>query len=483
MNGSTTLPASGSSPESGSAISASAKILQDELRLRPTLLAFAAVAAGMASAYAWWHILLVLPLIAWLRDRRSTIVLALFAAAGLMLRPATDTSLVLTSMPVQGEATVVSVPRPGPYGVEADVEAGGKHYVLRTSAKADLAWRDVVRLSGELKPIKEYSDARGAMGIIQMDEPPVVIKKSFVLQRMARDIQQNFSNWVHKSFGSRDASMLDALCFGATADLDSTTRLNLRRAGLSHLVAASGFQVTMLALAFYWMITRFITLPRWMQFALLILLLILYGIATGMKASVIRAIGMAVVFFPAWWVDREPDGLAALGLVGTVNLLFDPRSICDVGFLLSYSAMLGLILFAPHKGKYQRSRVEQLKVHARNLFWASLIAALATLPVVAYVFGEIPLLSLPANLLSVPLVPVATIAALVGWLLDLVIPGLGVLIVQNTSLPLVHFIMNLASFFGSGFRSTYPVPWFSPYVILLAWASVLVWWRPKLREA
>lgn len=419
----------------------------------------------------------------WLRNRRSTIVLALFAAVGFMLRPTSDASLVLTSVPIQGVATVVSVPRPGPYGLEADIETGGNHYILRTNAKADLAWRDVVKLGGDLKPTKEYSESRGASGVIQMDESPVVVKKSFFLQRVARDIQQSFSIWVHQSFGSKDASMLDALCFGATADLDSTTRLNLRRAGLSHLVAASGFQVTMLALAFYWLITRFITLPRWMQLTLLILLLILYGIATGMKASVIRAIGMAVAFFPAWWVDREPDGLAALGLVGTVNLICDPRSICDVGFLLSYSAMLGLILFAPHKGKFQKSRIQQLKTYSKNLYWASLIAALATLPVVAYVFGEIPLLSLPANLLAVPLVPVATIAALGGWLIDLVFPGLGVLIVQGTSLPLVHFIMNLATFFGSGFRSTYPVPWFSPYVILLAWASVLVWWRPKLREA
>jgi ComEC/Rec2-related protein len=441
------------------------------------------LAAGLASAFAWWHVLLILPLFFWLWDRRSVLVLVLFGVIGLLLRPNPNVELIYDARPFSGQIEIVSVPRPSAFGLQAEGLSNGSKYWIRGDSNWDMSLGDVVEARGAIEPLKEYNDpARGAVGIIQLDKEPVTVKRGLSFWRAGRDLQRSFSTFVKAHFEPAEAGMLDALCFSSSADIDPTLRLNIRRTGLSHVVAASGLQVTIMTVALFWLCLRLPLERRW-QLLVLIPLLILYAGAAGLRASIVRALFMGIIALAAWPFRREPDGLAAIGAAGTLNLMIDPESICDLGFILSYSAMLGLVLFAPVKEGHTRGWFAWISKKAKEIFWSSLVAGAVTAPTIAYAFGEFSTVGLVANLLIVPVVPFATVGALLGWVVSFASPDLGALIVKGTAIPFIHWFTWVANTVGPLPASTMAVPWFSPYAVVIVWVMALMWWRPRVREA
>jgi competence protein ComEC len=216
-----------------------------------------------------------------------------------------------------------------------------------------------------------------------------------------------------------------ALLLGERAPLSRDLVHQYRDAGLLHVLALSGTHVstvlTLLMLVLYGL--RPWVYNRWLVAGLGIGLVIGYAALTGFSASVVRAalLGGLIVLPTALRRDVHPLNLLAACFLG--QLLWNPALLWDVGFQLSYAAVLGLFLLPNRLSVYLPSRWLLLRV-LRDLALVSFAAQLFVLPLLLVHFGNLSVYVLPANV-------VAHYVGYLGLLLGLLtlsigwVPGLG----------------------------------------------------------
>lgn len=219
----------------------------------------------------------------------------------------------------------------------------------------------------------------------------------------------NFAKTVRETLSDRvageDGGLLVAVLLGETDELPTGTGLLFRRAGVSHALAVSGMHLVFLSAALAFLLRR-VGFPRPAVSVFVILFAFFYAALVGFTPSVVRAALMLFFYEGSWFVKRQADSLTSLALSGAVMLLFAPHLISSVSFLLSYLATLGVLLAAQICRAPIRSRSPLQRTARRIGSYAlmTLFAVLFTLPVSCAIFGEVSLLSLPANLLlSLPI--------------------------------------------------------------------------------
>ena len=208
-------------------------------------------------------------------------------------------------------------------------------------------------------------------------------------------------------------ALLAGYLLGETREMPDSLYNAYRRSGVLHLLAVSGSNVW-LVLGLFWFLFRLVRLPRVVQTAFLLAILVVFCFATRNEPSVVRAGLMAALVLLARLFYRRFDLANIVGVSAVVILLFSPRHLFLPGFQLSYAAVLGILLFVP--------RLLQLLPAAKRwrvARWvttgvgSSIAANVATAPIIALHFGVIPIISVAANLVMVPLAGLVTNGALV----------------------------------------------------------------------
>lgn len=191
--------------------------------------------------------------------------------------------------------------------------------------------------------------------------------------------------------------------------------------GAAHLLAISGLHIGMVAGWFFviawWLLTRrevwIIHLPvRTIALIGGVLAAALYAAFAGWPLPTQRAVLMAVAGAVAWSLRRRNRPLNTLAAALILILVLDPGAIISVSLWLSFAAVAALLLWPSATPKTGRNH---WLAWLNGLFWVSLVASLATLPVIAWVFGRIPTYSLIANLIAVPFYGL--------WILPLALAG------------------------------------------------------------
>ena len=210
---------------------------------------------------------------------------------------------------------------------------------------------------------------------------------------------------VRKTISARvdgeNGGLLVAVLLGETEELPTGTGLLFRRAGISHALAVSGMHLVFLCAALSFLLRR-IGLPRPAVSVSVILFAFFYAALVGFTPSVLRASLMLAFYEGSWFAKRQADSLTSLALSGAVMLLFAPYLIASVSFQLSYLATLGILLSAQFIREKKRKKRPFVLSFARKIgsyALMTLFAVLFTLPVCCALFGEVTLLSIPANLL------------------------------------------------------------------------------------
>jgi competence protein ComEC len=236
-----------------------------------------------------------------------------------------------------------------------------------------------------------------------------------------------------------DRALLSGFLLGDTRGMPTELTEQFRAAGLTHLVAVSGENVAFVLALCAPVLRRFGLRGR---FVAAVLLLVVFGAMTRWEPSVLRAIAMAVVALLAGALGRPATGLRVLALAATVLLLADPFLLHQVGFLLSCAASLGIALLA-------RPITDRLRgPHwMRDVLGVTAAAQVGVAPVLIPVFGSIPLVALPANLVAVPLAAPLTMwglaAGVVGGLLRPVSPVIPRLL-ELPTVGLLHALISVA---------------------------------------
>lgn len=209
----------------------------------------------------------------------------------------------------------------------------------------------------------------------------------------------------------RAQALVSGFLIGDTSGLGSRDLDALRRSGLTHFVAVSGSNVALFLVA-WWVLTALFGVGPKRRFALGVIGLGIFVVATRWESSVLRAAFMAATVLGAAAVGIAVDTWVAVGVAVGILLLVSGQLAVDVGFQLSVAATVGIMVGA---GMFADRRPRAL--------WATLGAAtaaqVAVIPVLLWRFGTVPLMSPIANLISAPLVTGATVsgafAVVSGW--------------------------------------------------------------------
>jgi competence protein ComEC len=194
-----------------------------------------------------------------------------------------------------------------------------------------------------------------------------------------------------------DASIAVGALLGGKADLPRSLRDAFARTGTTHLLAASGFNISLVAGGLG---AALRPVGRRAVACGTILAAFAMAIAAGMAPSIVRAALMSLAASAAVLVGRPASGAGALGAAVLILLFVSPAAVADVGFLLSVTATAGLLYLAAPLERLARG-----PAWLRAQIGATFAATVASLPVSAEVFGRISLVSPLANLAVAPLVP------------------------------------------------------------------------------
>ncbi len=236
-----------------------------------------------------------------------------------------------------------------------------------------------------------------------------------------------------------DRALLSGFLLGDTRGVPPELTEQFRAAGLTHLTAVSGENVAFVMALFAPLLRRAGLRGR---VVLALVVLVAFGTMTRWEPSVLRAIAMATVALLAGALGRPTTGLRVLVLAATALLLVDPFLVHQVGFLLSCGASLGIALFSQPITARLRG-----PMWMREVLGVTAAAQIGVAPVLIPVFGSMPLVALPANLVAVPLAAPLTmwglIAGVAGGLARPVSPAIPRLL-ELPTVGLLHALISVA---------------------------------------
>lgn len=266
---------------------------------------------------------------------------------------------------------------------------------------------------------------------------------SFV--RLLDQAKFRFEAGIERALPAAQAAYVLGVLLGDRRDLSAEIKEEFSRTGTSHLIALSGFNITIIAVAIAWVFGLFHASQR-TKLVGSTLGIALFVIAVGAGASVVRAAVMGVLALIARERGRIYDMTNALLFAAVLMILINPYLLrFDLSFQLSFLATLGIVLVPAYLERY----LVWLPKFLREIVAFTVGAELFVLPLIIYYFGTVPLFGLLANVLILPAVPflmlAATLTGFLGlfWPLAATIMGLFVQVLAGYQLAVVHWLAKL----------------------------------------
>ncbi len=304
-----------------------------------------------------------------------------------------------------------------------------------------------VNVSGSLQPMRPRRNP-GDFDLKGWRQRNGYIGTMFIGSSSSVEVIDTSLSWIYrartgiaseiKHYFKNDAPFITALMLGIRRDIDEDMLENLRKAGLSHLLALSGLHVGFLT-GILWGIGALFRLKYNWRVVWVILFLILFLMIVPHRSSTLRATIMAVSFLIAPLFRRWSHPANTIGVAALVVLCLRPGDLFDVGFQLSFAAVGGILFFKPAYEPYiltlKRSSGRLRRLTIRYFIVPLLIstsASIMVMPLTSYHFGTMALGSPIFNIFAIPFLAlvyagswtVLMFSMLVPWLAGLLADGL-----------------------------------------------------------
>jgi len=245
-----------------------------------------------------------------------------------------------------------------------------------------------------------------------------------------------FGNFVRTGFPNPENEILNAITIGDKGGIPLRIRNEFSKAGVAHILAISGLHVGAVAIAFFflikWLLKRseYILLrfqvPR-LAAGMTIAPIFLYTAIAAFSTSTVRAFIMISLYLLSIVIGKEEYRVNTLSAAALIILLWHPWSLFELSFQLSFAAVFGILL----AHKFYPFKFSTLGDKFYSMMKTTVAAILATLPLVANSFGILPLVSIPANLILVPLVEFVIVPiSLISFLAFLISPYIAGLLIS-----------------------------------------------------
>lgn len=255
----------------------------------------------------------------------------------------------------------------------------------------------------------------GSYSVIDEGHSSGILFLRFTLAKVVKT-RENIANILAFSLPEPHRTLAEGMVIGSQSTLDRVLQLDLKRTGLMHVIAASGYNVSIMIQFLQERVLRRVT-KGW-ALAILYLVLLSFAAIVGFSASILRAIFMAGLAILSRKIGRAYHPFWALCMFSLIWLAIQPFALFSISFELTISATAGMILFSSPLQRYFRILCAKKFPEAIDAASATIAATLGTLPIMVWRFGTLSLVSVLAN------------TALI-WMVPLIMAGTGLLLLST----------------------------------------------------
>lgn len=267
------------------------------------------------------------------------------------------------------------------------------------------------------------SKKESVLGKIQPDFvmffPKIELEKSDAPYALAvvSSVRQHVLSIVAQTLPFSSAALFSGIVLGGSVDFPGDFLDALRNTGTLHVVAASGMNVSLLASFVMAVFLRVVRRP--IAASLVVFAIVLYAFLALLQPSIVRAAIMGGIAFGASTLNRQTFALWSLIVAAYLMLLVDPTVLFDIGFQLSFVATGGLVFLKPLiEDVWGWFRAVGKVAVAGDSFTTTVIAQLATLPILLTNFGTVSIVSVVVNTLILwvvqPIMALGIVAAILS---------------------------------------------------------------------
>ena len=249
---------------------------------------------------------------------------------------------------------------------------------------------------------------------------------NYHIEQLRNKLSSSFD--IHH-FDPKIKAIIDALLLGQRVDLDKDTVADYSNSGVIHILAISGLHISIIYFFIVFLLKplKRIRFGKELQLLIVLLLLWIFAFLTGLPASVTRAVTLFSFVSIGAYFNRPKATFNAIAISALLILLVKPNAIFDIGFQLSYAAVISIVLFQPFYKKLYFTKNKIVR-YFTDIVLVSLAAQIGVLPLSLYYFNQLPLLFLMANLVIIPIATAVLIGGIVILILNFTIPTLAIFI-------------------------------------------------------
>lgn len=350
---------------------------------------------------------------------------------------------------------------------------------------SDFHYGDTLKITGFIQESKRTQISTGNKTVIKQNlfvknpevrfvkrvESPILSVLHFIRQK-TRD---TFSFYLNQ----QESSLLLGIVFGFKETFSNDFKNALKTAGVLHVIAASGMNVSMVG---GFLALLFSRLPIRRQIGLIVTVgtLFFYALLSGFEPSIVRATLMGSFAYGALLLGRQNSSYLNLLFTSFIMLLVSPVTLFDLGFELSFLSTLGILSLKPTFDTHFRVL---RNIFVFDDFATTLSAQLATLPLVLSVFGSYSPISILVNLLVLWTIPLLMVLGMFASLIAFLAPYISGVFLY-LSYPLLFFFEKIVVFFSSFARpleiQSLPISITIGYYLLLI--SSVLYLRKRVRK-
>ncbi|MCU0660093.1 MAG: ComEC family competence protein [Candidatus Pacebacteria bacterium] len=389
---------------------------------------------------------------------------------------------VVVDEPQMREKNLRFVLEPTRIGVET-IDTKTK-FIISTDRYATISYGDLLRIEGKVTAPKNFLTDSGMefdyVSYLAKDNIHYSIKNpdithissghgSWIVTRLYT-IKHAFAASISRTVSSPEDMLLLGILLGTRASFPESLTEDFVKTGTIHMVALSGYNVTIIAE----MIMRVCALlPIALASSAGIIAIALFAILAGGGSTVLRASIMAVLLVLSRYVGRTYAVERALVFAASLMIAINPKIlVSDVSFQLSFLATLGIVYLSPLIDEKLGWVTTRFAI--RDILSGTLAAQIATFPLIVYKTGVFSIVSLPANMLVLPVVPMVMLSGFLTGVTGM-LSSILVLPFSFVSYGLLHYILTVVKWFADLPFSAITIR-HMPIIVVIGIYILLIWW-------
>ncbi len=284
--------------------------------------------------------------------------------------------------------------------------------VSATVAESDIKRGDILSVEGKLqKGFGNYAGSIYEAKIIEIVRPEP--------GDIAREVRDWFAEAVKKAIDEPESSLGLGFLLGQRKALPVDLVIALQTVGLTHIVVASGYNLTVLV---RFARRIFVKISKYLATLSAMIMIFGFVMITGLSPSMSRAGFVATISLLAWYYGRKFHPITLLAIAMAVTLVFNPSyGWGDIGWQLSFAAFGGVMIVSPLAQRYLFG--DKKPGFIGQTLSETISAQLTTAPVLIMAFGQISNIAVLSNLMVLPLVPLAMLLTFIAGVGGLVLPS------------------------------------------------------------